>query len=99
MVWAHNSHLGDARATDMGWRRGELNLGQLARQAYADGEVWNIGFTTNTGGCTWLVVLLGQWLLLAGQPGGRLVPAGRQRQQMSSHLSLHLLGLGVGLVQ
>src|SRR3954452_14596523 len=30
VVWAHNSHLGDARATEMG-RGGELNLGQLAR--------------------------------------------------------------------
>src|SRR5439155_19705521 len=29
VVWAHNSHLGDARYTDMS-RRGELNLGQLA---------------------------------------------------------------------
>jgi erythromycin esterase-like protein len=50
VVWAHNSHLGDARATDMGWRRGELNLGQLARQAYPEGEVYNIGFSTYTGG-------------------------------------------------
>ena len=31
-VWEHNSHLGDARATDMG-RRGELNVGQLTRCA------------------------------------------------------------------
>jgi erythromycin esterase-like protein len=33
IVWAHNSHLGDARATDMG-ERGELSLGQLLRQRY-----------------------------------------------------------------
>ena len=33
VVWAHNSHLGDARATQMG-DSGELNLGQLVRQAY-----------------------------------------------------------------
>lgn len=32
VVWAHNSHLGDARHTDMGWRRGQHNLGQLVRQ-------------------------------------------------------------------
>src|SRR5207245_5118828 len=31
VVWAHNSHLGDARATQMG-ARGELNVGQLVRQ-------------------------------------------------------------------
>src|ERR1700730_12901710 len=33
IVWAHNSHLGDARATAMG-RRGEVNVGQLGRQEY-----------------------------------------------------------------
>jgi erythromycin esterase-like protein len=34
VVWAHNSHIGDARFTDMGAERGELNIGQLCRQAY-----------------------------------------------------------------
>lgn len=34
VVWAHNSHLGDARATSMGWSRGELNVGQLCREAF-----------------------------------------------------------------
>jgi hypothetical protein len=33
VVWAHNSHLGDARATEMS-QRGELNVGQLVREAY-----------------------------------------------------------------
>jgi len=32
VVWAHNSHLGDARETDMGMRRGEINIGQLCRE-------------------------------------------------------------------
>jgi len=32
-VWEHNSHLGDARATEMG-QRGELNVGQLVRERY-----------------------------------------------------------------
>jgi erythromycin esterase-like protein len=35
VVWAHNSHLGDARATEMS-ARGELNLGQLCRQRFGD---------------------------------------------------------------
>ena len=35
VVWAHNSHLGDARATSMG-RRGELNVGQLVRSQYGN---------------------------------------------------------------
>ncbi len=48
LVWAHNSHLGDARATDMG-RAGELNLGQLARQSLGRDRVALVGFTTYTG--------------------------------------------------
>jgi erythromycin esterase-like protein len=50
VVWAHNSHLGDARATQMGeW--GELNVGQLVRQRH-DGDAFLIGFTTHTGTVT-----------------------------------------------
>nr|WP_211254840.1 erythromycin esterase family protein [Nevskia soli] len=47
VVWAHNSHLGDARATEMG-RQGEWNLGQLMREA-AGNETLLVGFTTYTG--------------------------------------------------
>ncbi len=50
MVWAHNSHLGDARATEIG-ERGELNLGQLVRQRYGR-DAFNIGFSTYTGTVT-----------------------------------------------
>jgi erythromycin esterase-like protein len=50
VVWAHNSHLGDARATDM-VEGGELNLGQLVRQEYGAAAV-NVGFTTYTGTVT-----------------------------------------------
>lgn len=50
VIWAHNSHLGDARATDMG-AMGELNLGQLARQAYGE-AAFLIGFTTHSGTVT-----------------------------------------------
>jgi len=50
VVWAHNSHLGDARSTEMG-RRGEWNLGQLLRET-AVGEVYSIGFSTFTGTVT-----------------------------------------------
>jgi erythromycin esterase-like protein len=50
VVWAHNSHLGDARATQMGeW--GELNVGQLVRQKYGD-RAFAIGFSTHTGTVT-----------------------------------------------
>jgi len=50
VVWAHNSHLGDARATEMG-RGGEVNLGQLVRQRHDD-SARLIGFSTYTGTVT-----------------------------------------------
>jgi erythromycin esterase-like protein len=50
VVWAHNSHLGDARATEMG-AGGELNLGQLVRERFAQ-DAWLIGFTTHAGTVT-----------------------------------------------
>ena len=50
IVWAHNSHLGDARATQMG-ERGELNLGQLVREHFKQQSV-SIGFTTYDGTVT-----------------------------------------------
>jgi erythromycin esterase-like protein len=50
VVWAHNSHLGDARHTQMG-RGGELNLGQLVRQRHPGDSVL-VGFTTHTGTVT-----------------------------------------------
>ncbi len=50
VVWAHNSHLGDARATEMG-EGGELNVGQLARERFGAQAVL-VGFTTFTGTVT-----------------------------------------------
>jgi erythromycin esterase-like protein len=47
IVWAHNSHVGDARATEMG-DDGQLTLGQLARQRHPR-DVALIGFTTHAG--------------------------------------------------
>ena len=51
VVWAHNSHLGDARATEMG-ERGEWNVGQLIREKYGEEKTRLIGFTTHTGTVT-----------------------------------------------
>jgi erythromycin esterase-like protein len=48
VVWAHNSHIGDARFTDMGRVRDELNLGQLCRERFGD-EAALIGFGTDSG--------------------------------------------------
>lgn len=50
VVWAHNSHLGDARATDMG-EAGELNAGQLVRERYGE-EAVLVGFSTYQGTVT-----------------------------------------------
>lgn len=50
VVWAHNSHVGDARATEMG-HRGEWNIGQLVRETYGEDAV-SIGFTTYDGTVT-----------------------------------------------
>jgi erythromycin esterase-like protein len=47
VVWAHNTHAGDARLTEMG-EGGELNVGQLMRQRY-DGQSVLVGFTTYEG--------------------------------------------------
>jgi erythromycin esterase-like protein len=50
VVWEHNSHIGDARATEIGYK-GELNMGQLARERYPRDTVL-IGFTTYQGTVT-----------------------------------------------
>jgi erythromycin esterase-like protein len=50
VVWEHNSHIGDARATEMG-DQGEWNVGQLARERYGDSAVL-VGFTTHSGTVT-----------------------------------------------
>jgi len=63
VVWAHNSHLGDARATDMG-EQGELNLGQLIRQHHP-GRSKLIGLLTHNG----TVIAASDW----GAPAERKV--------------------------
>src|SRR5439155_5660979 len=50
VVWEHNSHLGDARATQMG-AAGEFNVGQLVRERHGN-EAALIGFSTYNGTVT-----------------------------------------------
>ena len=50
VIWAHNSHLGDARATDAG-DAGQLNVGQLLREKHGN-EALLVGFTTYDGSVT-----------------------------------------------
>lgn len=46
----HNSHIGDARSTSMGWQRGELNIGQLVREKFGEfPATCLVGFGTHTG--------------------------------------------------
>lgn len=47
IIWAHNSHVGDAAATEMS-SRGEYNIGQLCREEFGD-AAYSIGFGTNSG--------------------------------------------------
>ncbi len=47
VVWAHNSHMGDASATEMGWD-GQLNVGQLAREEWGP-DAYIVGFGTHDG--------------------------------------------------
>jgi erythromycin esterase-like protein len=49
-VWAHNSHLGNARATEMS-ERGELNVGQLVRERFGE-KALLIGFSMYSGTMT-----------------------------------------------
>jgi erythromycin esterase-like protein len=82
VIWAHNSHLGDARATQLG-DQGELNLGQLLRERHGR-ETFNLGFTTYTG----TVIAAREW----DEPGLRR----RVRPALPGsyeHL-LHQVGLG-----
>ncbi|KAG8665949.1 hypothetical protein FPOAC2_11034 [Fusarium poae] len=48
IVWAHNSHIGDARATSMSWASHELNIGELCKREFGD-DALSIGTGTNTG--------------------------------------------------
>jgi erythromycin esterase-like protein len=48
VVWAHNSHVGDARATSRA-RYNEWNIGQLVREHWPRGASFTVGFTTHTG--------------------------------------------------
>jgi erythromycin esterase-like protein len=48
IVWAHNSHIGNARFTDMGMHREELNIGQLVKDKWGP-RARLIGFGTHSG--------------------------------------------------
>jgi erythromycin esterase-like protein len=70
IVWEHNTHIGDARFTDMS-RAGMVNVGQLVRQQHEKEGVWLIGFGTYKGS----VIAGAEW----GAPMQRMdVPEARE---------------------
>lgn len=56
VIWEHNTHIGDARATDMA-QEGMVNVGQLIREKYGQDQVYAIGFGTHRG----TVIAAGKW--------------------------------------
>jgi len=70
IVWEHNTHIGDARFTDMA-RAGMFNVGQLARQGHGEEGVVLVGFGTHRG----TVIAAEEW----GAPMERMrVPSARR---------------------
>jgi erythromycin esterase-like protein len=87
IVWEHNTHVGDARFTDMA-RAGMVNVGELARQEHARDGVVLVGFGTHRG----TVIAADEW----GAPMQRLrVPAARAG---SVEEALHAAGVGDALL-
>src|SRR3954469_23923617 len=102
VVWEHNSHIGDARATAMG-AGGEWNVGQLAREQWGD-EAVLIGFTTYEGTVTaasdwdgpatrkWVrPALAGSWENMfhqVGEPGFLLPLRGQPAQEALDEMKL-----------
>lgn len=85
VVWEHNSHLGDARATEMALD-GEVNVGQLMRERYGK-DAFSVGFTTYDG----MVTAAPDW----GAKAARI--AVRPAIPNSHELLLHFAVEGIGV--
>jgi erythromycin esterase-like protein len=93
VIWAHNSHLGDARATEMGGRH-EWNVGQLVREKY-DGKAILVGFTTYEG----TVTAASNWDAPAERKSIRpALPGSYEALFHEVGLGRFLLSLGIGHV-
>lgn len=89
IVWAHNAHVGDAPATEMGMVRDELSLGQLCRQAWGD-DARLIGFGTNSGE----VACASDWDgPMEVKPLRASLPESQERQSHNAGIDRFLLGL------
>lgn len=109
IIWAHNSHLGDARATEMS-DRGEINLGQLIKERH--GAVCHaIGFSTYAGSVTaashWggatecktvLPALAGSYEFLFNQLQYKEFILNLTDQEIAHYLKLPMLQRAIGVV-
>lgn len=110
VVWEHNSHVGDARATEVGLE-GELTVGQLAREAYG-GQAFLVGLTTYQGSVTaasdWdapaerkrvLPALAGSYEAVFHQMGiGRFMLSFRGDRDLAQALSRRRLERAIGVI-
>src|SRR5690606_32767474 len=80
IVWAHNTHIGDARATTMA-AQGQRNIGQLARQSLGHSKVFSLGFSTYYGE----VMAGSRW---GATPEVMTIPKARQ-DSLEAHLAEH----------
>jgi erythromycin esterase-like protein len=110
VVWAHNSHIGDAAATAMG-ERGEFNIGQLCRVRFRD-EAVAIGFSTDRGQVMaaddWgapprikqvLPSLPESWERVFAESGlARSLTTWRKDQLLASDLSVRRLERAIGVI-
>lgn len=88
IVWEHNTHIGDARATDMA-AAGMVNVGQLARERWGADDVVLVGFSSHSGS-----VIAGRWW---GAPMERMVVPPARRGSWED--LFHELGLGDGILR
>jgi erythromycin esterase-like protein len=89
VVWAHNAHVGDARATEMGVVRDEFNLGQLCRHSWGQ-EARLVGFGAHTGTVACASAWDGPMEVKALHPS---LPESHERQSHNAGLGRFLLDL------
>lgn len=94
IVWAHNSHIGNAAFTEMGQHRGELNIGQLVKERFRE-KARLIGFGTHTG----TVAAADDWdEPMQIKPVNSSLPDSYERVSHDSHLPRFFLDLREGEV-
>ncbi len=91
VVWAHNAHVGDARATEMGMVRDELSLGQLCRQTWGE-QARLIGLGAHAG--TLLCAADGVDAAPTVKALRPSLPESQERQSHNAGLGRYLLDLG-----